>query len=101
MQLKKLDVNKATGLDNVSSRLLKAGAVALSTPLTHIFNHCVSLRTGIVPSKWEISRVTPLFKDGPRTAVGNYRSVIPVVMKLLERIFHDQFHDYLTYYNMF
>ena len=100
-QLKKLDVNKATGLDNISAPLLKAGAVLLSTPLTHIFN--VSLRTGIVPSKWKISRVTPLFKDGPRTAVGNYRpiSVIPVVMKLLERIVHDQFHDYLTYHNMF
>ena len=68
-QLKKLDINKATGLDNISARLLKlkAGAVHLSTPLTHIFN--VSLRTGIVPSKWKISRVTPLFKDGPRTAV--------------------------------
>ena len=50
-QLKKLDVNKATGLDNISARLLKAGAVPLSTPLTHIFN--VSLRTGIVPIKME------------------------------------------------
>ena len=100
-QLKKLDVNKATGLDNTSAHLLKAGAAPLSTPLTHIFN--VSLRTGIIPSKWKISRVTPLFKDGPRTAVGNYRpiSIIPVVMKLLERIVHDQFHDYLTYHNMF
>ena len=66
-QLKKLDVNKAT----------------------------VSLRTGIVSSNWKISRVTPFFKDGPRTEVGNYRpiSVIPVVIKLLERIVHDQFHD--------
>ena len=100
-QLKKSDVNKATGLVNISSRLLKAGAVPLSTPLTHIIN--VSLRTGIVPSKWKIRRVTPLFKDGPQTAVGNYRpiSVIPVVMKLLERIIHDQFHDYRTYHNMF
>ena len=32
-QLKKLDVNKATGLDNISARLLKARAVPLSTPL--------------------------------------------------------------------
>ena len=44
-QLKKLDVNKATGLDNISARLLKSDAVPLSTPLTHIFN--VSLRTGL------------------------------------------------------
>ena len=72
-QLKKLDVNKAIGFDDISARLLKAGAVSLSTPLTHIFN--VSLRTGIVPSKWKISRVTPLSKDGPRRAVGNYRHI--------------------------
>ena len=52
-QLKKLDVNKATGLDNISARLLKAGAVPLSTPLTHIFN--VSLRTGIVPSNGKLA----------------------------------------------
>ena len=100
-QLKKLDVNKATGLDNISSRLLKAGAGPLSAPLSHIFN--LSLKTGLVPSTWKISRVTPLYKDGSRASIGNYRpiSVIPVVMKLLERIVHDQFHEYLTHNNMF
>ena len=99
--LKKLDANKATGLDKISARLLKAGAEPLSLPLTHIFN--LSLTNGIVPAKWKISRVTPLFKDGSRSSVGNYRpiSVIPVVMKVLERIVHDQFHDYLSYHNMF
>ncbi|XP_072044539.1 uncharacterized protein [Amphiura filiformis] len=58
-QLKKLNPHKATGLDNISARLLKAGAEPLSAPLTHIFN--LSVTTGTVPSKWKISRVTPLF----------------------------------------
>ena len=95
-QLKQLSSGKATGLDNISAKLLKAAPSAISSLLTHIFN--LSLETATVPSEWKSARVTPIHKDGPKTDVNNYRpiSVIPVVMKILERAVHDQVYTYLT-----
>ena len=94
--LQSLDSRKATGLDGVSSRLIKAGAASLAYPLTSLFN--LSLSTGEVPQQWKTSRVTPLFKEGSRTEVNNYRpiSVLPVVMKIFERLVHNQLYSYLS-----
>ena len=98
--LESLDVKKATGLDGISSRLLKAGAAPLSTPLTMLFNNSIS--SGQVPQKWKLSRVTPLFKEGSRDDVNNYRpiSVIPVVMKIFERLIHNQLYAFLSTHNL-
>ena len=57
--LQSLDSRKATGLDGVSSRLIKAGAASLAYPLTSLFN--LSLSTGEVPQQWKTSRVTHIF----------------------------------------
>ncbi len=98
--LSSLDTKKATGLDGISSRLLKAGAGPLSIPLTHLFNY--SLSNGQVPQKWKSSRVTPLFKEGSRDDVNNYRpiSVIPVVMKIFERLVHNQLYAFLSEFDL-
>ena len=98
--LNSLDVKKATGLDGISSRLLKAGAGPLTSPLTMLFNNSIS--SGQVPQKWKLSRVTPLFKEGSRDDVNNYRpiSVIPVVMKIFERLIHNQLYAFLTQQNL-
>ena len=56
-QLSRMPAGKATGLDDVSPRLLKAAACRISQPLTHIMN--LGLRLGIV--RWKHSRVTPFF----------------------------------------
>ena len=46
--LKKLSPHKATGLDNISCRLLKEAATVIVNPLTEIINKTVD--TGIFPS---------------------------------------------------
>jgi len=98
--LASLDTRKATGLDGVSSRLIKAGAGPLTSPLTKLFNR--SLSSGSIPQQWKMSRVTPLYKDGAHTEVNNYRpiSVIPVVMKIFERLVHDQLYSHLSTNNL-
>ena len=96
----KLPNGKATGLDTISTRLLKAGVAKFSIPLAHIFN--TSLETGNVPDEWKTARVTPIFKDGSKTDVNNYRpiSVLPVTLKVLERAVHHQFYSFLTEHNL-
>ena len=95
-KLKHLSVKKATGLDGISSRLLKAGADVIDAPLAYICN--LSLKTGVFPSDWKCARVTPIYKDGPKDDVGNYRpvSILPVVSKLLEGVVHDQLYRCLV-----
>ena len=57
--LKAINVNKATGPDNIPGRLLKFANDVLSPSLTVIFNK--SLATGIYPDGWKIAKVIPLY----------------------------------------
>ena len=90
-----LDNNKATGLDEINVRSLKAGSPILSYYLTHIFN--LSLSSGKVPKCWKKKRVTPVFKKGDTDDVNNYRpiSILSVSMKVFEKVVHSQVYDFL------
>ena len=59
----------------------------LSRPLliTGIFNQ--SLVTGIFPSDWKMAEVSPIFKNGSKSDLNNYRpiSVIPTLAKIFEK----------------
>ena len=95
--LSKLCKSKATGLDNISAKLLRECPDLIAESLTYIFNQ--SLLTGIFPDEWKSARVTPLYKNsGKRNDPTNYRpiSVIPVVAKVFERVVYDQLYYYLT-----
>jgi hypothetical protein len=90
-----LENDKATGVDGVGVRLLKAGCLVFSYILTIIFNK--SLTTGYVPRSWKVKRISPLFKSGDRNNQDNYRpiSIMPIGMKIFEKIVHDQFVDFI------
>ena len=90
-----LDLNKATGLDGISCRMLKTFAPAICRSLTSLFNY--SLEMGQVASEWKLARVTPVPKGGCSEKVEDFRpvSVLSVVTKLLERVVHRQLYAYL------
>ena len=94
--LENLEVNKATGLDNLPSKFLKLAANILAPSLTFMFNQSIS--SDIVPTEWKLARVTPIFKKGARQDVNNYRpiSIIPAVAKIFERIIYNQLYEYLN-----
>lgn len=58
--LKNLDPSKSPGPDGLTSRLLKEVASEISYPIIDIFNK--SLNSGIFPTKWKDSNLTPVFK---------------------------------------
>lgn len=98
--LNKLKKSKAVGLDKISSRLIRECADLICKPLCYIFNQ--SLNVGVFPDDWKCARVTPLFKQGERDDLNNYRpiSVIPVIAKVFERIVYNQLYAYLTKHNV-
>ena len=62
----------------------------------HIFN--VSLQNGTFPDELKIARVTPLFKNGSDSDLGNYRpiSVLPCFSKILEKIMYNRLYKHLS-----
>ena len=94
--LQGLKASKASGLDNISPRMLKDAAVVVAKALTRIVNE--SLSQGTVPSEWKYAKISPLYKKGMSTDMDNYRliSVLPVVSKVLERVVHHQLHRFLS-----
>ena len=60
--LNKLCRSKATGLDNISAKIIRECADLISLSLCDLFNK--SLFSGIFPDDWKCARVTPLLKQG-------------------------------------
>jgi hypothetical protein len=65
-----------------------------------IFN--CSISTGVFPDEWKCSKVIPLFKNGSHSELNNYRPIliIPVVIKVFERIVYDQVLAYINNHNL-
>ena len=95
-----LETNKATGIDNLSGRILKDRSKVLATPLAQICNLSIKLST--VPDECKIAKLKPLYKKGKKTDPKNYRpiSLLPVISKILEKIIHDQAMDIVTKKNI-
>ena len=87
----------ACGSDGVCVRMLKAGFPAIGGVILHIINTC--LIQSDIPDSWKHSIVHPLFKSGNPSDPANFRpiSLVPVIMKVVERIVHQQLYVYLSH----
>lgn len=83
--ISKLSKSKSTGLDQISVRLLRECGDPISDSSCAIFNR--SIASGIFSDDWKCSKVIPLFKQGKRDDLNNYRpiSIIPIVAKVFKR----------------
>ena len=99
-QLKTLKRRKAAGWDDLPAGMIKDCRSAISKPLTYIIN--LSLKEGIVPTKWKCARVAPIHKSGDAKNPENYRpiSVLPIFSKILERLIHTQLSKHLETNNL-
>lgn len=84
--LKQICPKKSVDIDGISNFLLKQLKDQISTPLAHIFN--ISLKNGVYPEKFKISRVIPIYKSGDHLLADNYRpiSLISSIAKILDKI---------------
>ena len=80
----------ATGWDNISTSIVKTMYQSFITPLTHVLN--LSITNGVFPNSMKIAKVLPLFKNGRKNNILNYRpiSILPLFSKILERLMYNR-----------
>ena len=93
--LRKINISKSSGINLISSRLLKDSLQALSDKLTFLFN--LSIRTNIFPCQWKKALVIPIPKIGDLSKKESYRpiSLLPLPGKILEKLVHTQLTFFL------
>ena len=90
-----LDSTKATGPDEIPSRLLKDTARQIAPSLTQIFNK--SLCLGEIPDEWKLANIVPIHKKGDKSQVENYR---PISLLSLDYVHTVTFsHGFVLFHN--
>ena len=93
--IKTINVSKSSGIENMSSFVLKEALTILLTQITYLFN--LTIKTSRFPKAWKEALVIPIPKTGNLTKVENYRpiSLLPLPGKLLEKLIHAQLSEHL------
>ena len=91
-----LNATKSTGLDCIGPRLLKTAPDILSPGITFIINK--SITSGSFPTIWKQAKVNPLFKNGAKDELNNYRpfSILPTLSKINEKWISMKLMSYLN-----
>ena len=92
---KKININKASCIENLSSEILRDAFMVLTDRLSELFNACFDV--AVIPPEWKFAKITPLPKPGDSTLVSNYRpiSLLPLMSKLIEKVVHSRIYMHL------
>ena len=71
--IRKLNVSKAHGHDDISIRMLKICDSVLTEHLSIIFNNCID--HGVSPDNWKMYHIIPIHKINDKRSLNNYRPV--------------------------
>ena len=93
--VRNINTAKSSGLDEVSSFILKKVFTILLPEVTFMMN--LSILSSSFPDAWKKALIEPIPKSGNLTQVKNYRpiSLLPLPGKILEKIIHAQLSHYL------
>ena len=82
--IRKLNVNKAHGHNDISIRMLKNCDSVITQPLIIIFKNCIDC--GVFPDTWKISHIIPAHKKNDKRSLNNYHpvSLLPICWKFFE-----------------
>ena len=94
--IKSLAANKAPGYDKISARVLKDSCESIAPVISRLVNN--SFKMAAFPKAWKIAEVIPIPKEGNSEEPANNRpiSLLPILSKVIERLAHKQFVEFLT-----
>ena len=98
--IKCIDVNKATGHDGISGKILKAAGATIVPSLTMLLN--MSFRMSKVPELWKKANVTPIHKKEDKDKVLNYRpvSILTTLSKIMEKVVFKHVYNFFHANNL-
>jgi hypothetical protein len=91
-----VDISSSSGSHGIPTKLLKACADELASPICSLFNQCI--RSNKFPSDFKQALVTPIYKGkGSKNDPDNYRpiSVLPPLAKIFERALAEQMTEHM------
>ena len=93
--VKNLSNKTSTDHNHISMSLVKNVISDISKPLTYIANK--SFSQGCFPEQMKIAKVLPLYKNGDRELVTNYRpvSLLPQFSKIIEKLFANRLDSFI------
>ena len=93
--IKEINISKSSGLENISSFIVKESFMNLVPEVTHMFN--LSVATSTDPDEWKKALAVPIPQTGNLKQVKNYRpiSLLPLPGKVLEKLIHTKLSGYL------
>uniref|UniRef100_A0A673A262 Reverse transcriptase domain-containing protein n=1 Tax=Sphaeramia orbicularis TaxID=375764 RepID=A0A673A262_9TELE len=91
---------KSTDRNSIDMTLIKQVINSILQPFTYICNK--SFQTGTFPENMKIAKVIPIYKNGDKHMVSNYRpvSLLPQFSKILEKLFVKRLDDYIDKYRI-
>ena len=98
--LKKLNVDKANGPDEIPTRVLRECSAELARPLSCLFKLC--FMQGVFPQQWKSASVIPIHKRNSKSDPTMYRpiSLLSNISKVMETIVQMQLLSYLLKNNL-
>ena len=92
--------NTSPGWDDINSKVGKSTYHLYIAPLTYLIN--LSLAQGVFPKELKTAKVIPIYKSGDCKTNSNYRpvSVLPVFLKVFERIMYNRFFSFLNFFDL-
>ena len=94
-EMLKLKINKASGPDDISPKLVRTCTNVLVQPLSLLYNSCITSST--FPDDSKRAKSIPLHKQMEKIFVDNYRpmSLLNCFSKIFERLIHKQVINFL------
>ena len=85
-----------TGIDGITSYLIKNVIDEIKHPLTFLFD--LSISSWTFPDILKVAKIVPIFKTDDNTIVSNYRpiSILPFFSKILETLTSNRLLVYLN-----
>ena len=96
-----LPVNKASGPDKISNRLLRHTAPGICHPLSRLFNTC--MQNSHFPSSWKQANLAAIYKKNEDYIKENYRpiSLLSCLSKINERLIFNELYEYCVSKDIF
>jgi Notch-like protein len=98
--MKSLKTRHSHGYVEICVKILKLSALFVSSPLTYVCNKCLS--SGIFPTRLKFSIAKPVFKNGDKFDISNFRPVylLTSFSKVFEKVICARVYQHISQINV-